>query len=109
MGDRLAVVRAAVAQAAPVFLDREATVDKACELIARAGREGAEIVAFPEGFIPTHPVWYHFHAATGQSAIDMAAELFRNSVVVGGPATGHCGTTLRLRSPLAGFGVRPGH
>jgi predicted amidohydrolase len=59
MGDRLPVVRAAVVQAAPVFLDREATVDKACDLIARAGAQGAEVIAFPEGFIPTHPVWYH--------------------------------------------------
>ncbi|MEA2444442.1 MAG: nitrilase [Thermoleophilales bacterium] len=87
MGDRLPVVRAAVVQAAPVFLDREATVDKACDLIARAGADGAQVVAFPEGFIPTHPVWYHFHAGTSQAAIDMAAELFRNSVVVGSPAT----------------------
>jgi nitrilase len=87
MGDRLPVVRAAVVQAAPVFLDREATVEKACDLIAQAGEKGAQVIAFPEGFIPTHPVWYHFHAGTSQAAIDMAAELFRNSVVVGSPAT----------------------
>jgi aliphatic nitrilase len=87
MGDRLPVIRAAVVQAAPVFLDREATVDKSCDLIAQAGAAGAQVIAFPEGFIPTHPVWYHFHAGTSQAAIDMAAELFRNSVVVGSPAT----------------------
>jgi aliphatic nitrilase len=105
MGDRLGTVRAAVVQAAPVFLDREATVEKACELIARAGREGAEVVAFPEGFIPTHPVWYHFHAATGQSAIDMAAELFRNSVVVGGPATDRLGEAARAAGVWVVMGV----
>jgi nitrilase len=87
VGDRLPVVRAAVVQAAPCFLDREATVEKACSYIEQAGRAGAQIVAFPEGFIPTHPIWYHFHAATSQRAIDMAADLFRNSVVVGSPAT----------------------
>jgi aliphatic nitrilase len=87
LGDRLPVIRAAVVQAAPCFLDREATVEKACSYIEQAGEAGAQIVAFPEGFIPTHPVWYHFHPATSQSAIDMAADLFRNSVVVGSPAT----------------------
>jgi aliphatic nitrilase len=87
MGDELPVVRGAVVQAAPVFLDREATVEKACDLIADAAARGADVIAFPEGFIPTHPVWYHFHAGTSQAAIDMAAELFRNSVVVGSAAT----------------------
>lgn len=50
----------AAIQATPVFLDRDATVDKACELIAAAGREGARLAVFPEGFIPTYPFWAWF-------------------------------------------------
>jgi nitrilase len=87
MGDTLPVVRTAVAQAVPPFLDRDAGIERACELIRAAGAESAQVVVLPEGFIPTHPIWYHFHAATSQAAIDMAADLFRNSVVVGGPHT----------------------
>lgn len=81
------VVRVAVAQAAPVFLDRDGTVDKACRLIREAGGSGARLVAFPEGFIPGHPLWYHFHPATSPASRDLAARLHENSVVVPGQAT----------------------
>lgn len=87
MGDRLPTVRAAVVQAVPRFLDREAGVAYTVELIRAAGERGAEVVVFPEGFIPSHPVWYHFHAATSHAALEMAADLFRNAVVVGSEAT----------------------
>ncbi|NEA30720.1 carbon-nitrogen hydrolase family protein [Streptomyces sp. SID13031] len=49
--------RAAAIQAAPVFLNTPATVAKACELIATAAREGAELIAFPEVFVPGYPYW----------------------------------------------------
>ena len=43
----LHVVRVAAIQAAPVFLDREATVEKAVGLIAEAAAGGADSLRFP--------------------------------------------------------------
>ncbi|HYB69821.1 MAG TPA: carbon-nitrogen hydrolase family protein [Candidatus Bathyarchaeia archaeon] len=48
---------AAAAHVAPVFLDREKTVAKACGLIAEAARHGAALIAFPETFVPAFPLW----------------------------------------------------
>jgi nitrilase len=47
----------AAVQAAPVFLDREATIDKVGRLAKEATGNGAALVAFPEGFVPTYPDW----------------------------------------------------
>ena len=91
-GDVYPVVKVAAVQAASVFLDREACIDKACRLIdkacrliAEAAAGGARLIAFPEGFIPTHPIWYHHHPATGAIANKLAVELFKNSLEVPSP------------------------
>lgn len=49
--------KAAAVQAAPVFLDTDATVDKVCALIEEAARNGARLVAFPEVFVAGYPYW----------------------------------------------------
>ncbi len=87
MGDRYPKIRVGVVQAAPVFLDRELSTEKATHFIEEAGQKGVDLLAFPEGFIPAHPVWYHFHPATGKKSLAFATELFKNSVEVPGPAT----------------------
>ena len=49
--------KAAAVQAAPVYLDLDATVAKTIDLIAKAAKGGARLVAFPECWIPGHPLW----------------------------------------------------
>src|SRR6187551_1863900 len=87
MGDAYPTVKAAAVQAASVFLDREASTEKACALIREAGANGARVIGFPEGFIPAHPVWFHFHPATSAIANRLSVELFKNSVEIPGPET----------------------
>ncbi|MDQ4099469.1 MAG: hypothetical protein M3121_03100, partial [Chloroflexota bacterium] len=61
-------VRVAAIQATPVFLDREATVARACLLIAEAAALGARVIAFPEVWISGYPVW--LDAAPGAALWD---------------------------------------
>ena len=49
--------KVAAVQAAPIWLDLDATVDKTIDLIMEAASEGAKLIAFPETFIPGYP-WY---------------------------------------------------
>ena len=48
---------AAAVQAAPVFLDAEASARKAVALLEEAAGNGAKLIAFPEVFIPGYPYW----------------------------------------------------
>ncbi len=84
MGDTLPKYTAAVVQAAPIFLDRDATVDKACELIADAGRAGAKLIVFPETWIPMYPFW---HSTPGVFSGELFTRLWRESVEIPSPST----------------------
>ena len=63
--------------------DREATANKACALVKQAAAGGAQLVAFPEAFIPTYPdwVWRTTSWADGR----YVRELYANAVEVPGP------------------------
>ncbi len=50
--------KVAAVQASPVLpMNRKATIDKACNLIEEAGKSGAQLVVFPETFVPMYPNW----------------------------------------------------
>lgn len=73
---------AAAAQVEPVYHDKEATVDKTCEWIRRAGSEGADIVVFPEAHIPGFPYWCAGAPRWGE----LLVELKKNSLQDGDDA-----------------------
>ncbi|MBI4333484.1 MAG: carbon-nitrogen hydrolase family protein [Chloroflexi bacterium] len=85
--DKYPKLKAAAVQAAPVFLDREATVEKACGLIKQAGANGANVVVFPECFISGYPEWLRFYPFSHPICLRMGKELFKSAVEIPGPAT----------------------
>jgi predicted amidohydrolase len=92
-------IRVAAAQASPALLNLEATLAKVDEWARRAAAEGAEIVAFPETFLPGYPAWIDSSpeaAIWGHAgARELFARLMDNSVEVPGPATSRLGALAR--------------
>jgi nitrilase len=77
----------AAVQLSPAFLDRDATVDRACEAIAEAVARGARLVVFPEAFVPGYPLWvWSIAAGRTQELRAFYAELLDQAVTVGSPS-----------------------
>ncbi len=80
----MSLVKVAAVQHMPVFLDRKASVAKACELIAEAGKQGARLAVFPEAFLSGYPCWV-WKVAAGETKIieSLHAELLESSIAIG--------------------------
>jgi nitrilase len=99
-------LRVAAVQAAPVFLDRAATVEKACALVAAAAAGGARLAVFPEGFVPAYPFWvWHVPAADTATLRPLYAELVAQSLVVPGAETERLGAAARAAGIAVAIGV----
>jgi predicted amidohydrolase len=73
----------AAVQATPVFFDREASTEKACQLIEEAAGAGATIAAFGECWLPGYPLF----APPSQLWWEALAEYVANAVEIPGPFT----------------------
>jgi len=51
------MAKVAIIQQAPRVLNREATLDEAVRLITAAADDGAQLIVFPEAYIPGYPAW----------------------------------------------------
>lgn len=75
--------KVAAAQLAPVFLNKDKTVEKACEAILEAGKNGAKLIVFPEAYISGYPDWvWLIPNSKGAELNELYVKLVENAVSV---------------------------
>ena len=108
MAESFPVVKVAVVQAAPILFDREATLQKACQLIDEAAKQGAKLILFPEAFIPAYPRGLGFGTVVGgrsPAGRRTWQRYWANAVNVPGPATEALGKAAREAGAYLAIGV----
>jgi nitrilase len=91
-------VTVACVQAEPVILDRDGTLERLEERAAEAAGSGAELVVFPETFVPVYPTSRWAKAFAGwqnDGAKATFARLAQNSIAVGSPEEERLGACAR--------------
>ena len=103
------IVRVAAVQAAPVYLNLGASIEKAVSLISAAASMGAKLVAFPETWLPGYPAWLDCCRDVAlwdyQPVKKIYARLMENSVVVPGPLTDRLADAARENEVVINIGV----
>jgi nitrilase len=73
----------ALAQLSPVFLNKDKTIEKACKAILEAGSKGAQLIVFPEVYIPGYPDWVWLIPNSNSSDLGkLYKKLVENSVSI---------------------------
>lgn len=91
---------AAAVHAAPEFLDVDASIDKACRLI---GESGAQLVVFPEVFVPGFPYWINCYPPIVQAGLHI--RYLAASVEVPGPQIARVQEAARAAEAVVVLGV----
>ncbi|KAI9741627.1 MAG: hypothetical protein M1834_000011 [Cirrosporium novae-zelandiae] len=79
--DPLNLIRVAVTQVEPAWLDLPKAVEKTCNLIAGAASNNAKLIAFPELWIPGYPAWIWSRLCD----FKLSTTYMKNSLVVPSP------------------------
>jgi nitrilase len=101
-------VKVAVVQAAPIFFNRQATIEKACDLISAAAEKGAQLILFPEAFVPAYPRGLAFGTVVGSrnpQGRRIWQSYWENTVEVPGPATAKLSDAARKAKVYLAMGV----
>jgi nitrilase len=73
----------ALAQLSPFFLNKEKTVDKVCDAITEAGKNGSKLIVFPEAFISGYPDWVWLIPANQSKQLgELYVRLVENAVSI---------------------------
>lgn len=96
------ITKVAALHVAPVFLDKQATLQKALSLIAEAANHGAQLIVFPESFIPAFPLWAGIWAPIYNH--DLFAAMVDNSLHVPGPELGQIAACAKRHQVFVSIG-----
>ena len=97
------IIKAAAAQIKPVLFSGIGTTEKVCDTIKTAATQGADIIVFPETFVPYYPYFSFITPPVFQGKDHL--KLYEESVVVPGPLTDMVGQTAKECSMVVVLGV----
>ena len=113
------MVNLAAVQAAPIYMNLEHSLAKALNLIAGAATKGAQLVVFPESWLPGYPAWLDYCRDVTlwdyPPVKRLYAALYENSVTIPGPVTEALAAAAREHQATVVIGVHervlegPGH
>ncbi len=108
MKDLKQTCRVAVIQAEPRLFDKKGCLRMTLDFIDRASEQGAELIVFPELFIPGYPYGMNFGFSTGQRTTDGRADwqrYYEASILVPGPETEVIGRAAKEAKAYVSIGV----
>ena len=98
--------KAAACHAAPIYFDTSATIDKACDLIAEAARNGASLIAFPEAFVSAFPIWCGVWAPV--ETHEFFFKLASSAIEINGPEVAQLREAARRHGVFVSMGINEG-
>src|SRR6516164_7126289 len=103
---RYPAYKVAAAHVAPVFLDTDRSVEKACSVIEEAANLGAQLIAFPEAFLPGFPVWAALEAPIRTH--ELFKKLASSAIAINGPELARLRQTARRKGIFVSIGFTEG-
>ncbi|WNS76184.1 carbon-nitrogen hydrolase family protein [Bacillus sp. DTU_2020_1000418_1_SI_GHA_SEK_038] len=100
--------KVAVVQAGSIVMNKERCIDKAIKIIEEAGEQGANLIVFPEAFIPAYPRGMSFGAVVGNRSDQGRNDFLRyakNAITVPGPETDQLGAAVKQAGAYTVIGV----
>jgi aliphatic nitrilase len=98
--------KAAACHAAPIYFDTPATIDKACAWIAEAAANGASLVAFPESFVSSFPVWCGVYAPVDTHPF--FTQFAASAILINGPEMARLREAARKHAVFVSIGINEG-
>lgn len=75
-------VKAAIVQTAPVFMDLERSIEKACKKIAEAAAQGAQLIVFSETWLSGYPYWDEGWNSESKAWNEIRERFFDNALLI---------------------------